>query len=137
LTLFAWVREVRGMGMMRRPACRSAALVLALAAMLFRGLLPAGWMPGASAGTPLVICTLSGPAHVHADANGKPAKHDNSRSDVCPFGAAPHFAALDAPIAAPVPAIRATGVALPLRFEPRFGRSAFSSHAPRAPPALA
>jgi len=33
------------MGMMRRPVFRSAALVLALAAMLLRGLLPAGWMP--------------------------------------------------------------------------------------------
>jgi len=83
--------------MMRRPVFRSTALMLALAAMLFRGLVPAGWMPGASAGTPLVICSMSGPAHVHADANGKPAKHDNGRTDACPFGAAPHFAALDAP----------------------------------------
>jgi hypothetical protein len=125
------------MGMMRRPGCRSAALALALAAILFRGLMPAGWMPGASAGTPLVICTMSGPAHVHADANGKPGKHDNGRSDTCPFGAAPHFAALDAPIAAPAPALRATGVALPARFEPRFDRPTLYAHAPRAPPALA
>jgi hypothetical protein len=63
---------------------------LALIAMIARALLPAGWMPSASAATPFVICTIGGPLQ-HAPDNGHAPAADHH--GVCPFAAGPHLAA--------------------------------------------
>lgn len=63
---------------------------LALIAMIARALLPAGWMPSASAAAPFVICTMSGPLQ-HAPDNGHAPAADHH--GVCPFAGAPHLAA--------------------------------------------
>jgi hypothetical protein len=97
-------------------AFRRAAVVLALAAMMLRGLMPAGWMPnpaGASESL-FVICDMdqdmpgmgmAGMDMSHMDMpgmskmdmsdmdHGQPGKHSmDSHQQACPFGAAPHVA---------------------------------------------
>lgn len=70
---------------------RLAAMHLALAAMLLRALMPAGWMPNAeaAAGSPLVICTMNGPMPLAPE----PQKHKADASgDICPFAAAAQLA---------------------------------------------
>jgi hypothetical protein len=78
---------------------RLAGVHIALAAMLLRALLPAGWMPNSapSAGAPFVICAMDGAAHLASGSDGQPLKHqpdqNNDRShEMCPFAAAPHLA---------------------------------------------
>ena len=100
-------------------AFRRAAVVLALAAMMLRGLMPAGWMPNpAGAGESLfVICDMDqdmpamGMDMSHMDMSamdmskmdmsgmdhGQPGKQSGKHSmdghqQACPFGAAPHVA---------------------------------------------
>lgn len=83
------------------------AVSLALAAMALRALLPVGFMPSpADAGlkTPLVICTMAGPATLWLDAAGKPAKPD-PESHGAPGHAPCAFAGFGALLAAPQPAI--------------------------------
>jgi hypothetical protein len=127
----------------RAPFWRSAALSLALAAMMLRGLMPVGWMPASQgSGSLVVLCTLSGPVHVYLGTDGqphnpKPSHGDSGRVEACPFAGAPHFALL----AGPPPAL-GTIVSVPrpgllVRREAALGRSQFSLHAPRAPPSPA
>jgi hypothetical protein len=67
---------------------RLAAVTVALAAMLLRALIPAGWMP--AQGASLVICTMQGPLRIAADLHGNPQKpQDSHHTEVCPFAAAP------------------------------------------------
>jgi hypothetical protein len=62
---------------------------LALAALILRALLPAGWMPDAQAG--LTICSPSTLGVIHHD--GAPGHSDGKMSkEECPFAAAPHLA---------------------------------------------
>jgi hypothetical protein len=119
---------------------RFAAVHLALAAMVLRALLPAGWMPGASAGTPLVVCTMNGPELLALGADGKPLKHqpaDARHHEMCPFAAA---AALAAPSAAAEPALPghavrgAQDIARTYVFT---GAGSYAPQSPRAPPAFA
>lgn len=85
-----------------------AAVLLALAAMALRALLPMGWMPNPSgfAQSPLVICLMdtasgtdmSAMSHMNMsrDMSGMDMKKDHGRqqtSEPCPFAAAPHIAA--------------------------------------------
>jgi hypothetical protein len=64
---------------------RLAAIHLALAAMLLRAFLPAGWMPSTEAsGSPLVICTMHGPLVLQPT----PHKRKANAGDICPFAAA-------------------------------------------------
>jgi len=79
---------------------RLAGVHIALAVMLMRALLPAGWMPNptASADSPFVICTMDGPVQAVLGPDGQPLKQqpdqNNDRGhEVCPFAAAPHLAA--------------------------------------------
>jgi hypothetical protein len=105
---------------------------LALAALILRALLPAGWMPDAQSG--LVICAVSTLGVIHHD--GAPGHSDGKASqEECPFAAAPHFAATpDAPKLV-LPAFhafaaatdRAYAVAVSARFTPQ---------SPRAPPGI-
>jgi hypothetical protein len=123
-------------------ASRFAAIHLALAAMVLRALLPAGWMPGASAGTPLVVCTMNGPEQIMLGADGKPLKHQPSKDDVrhhdmCPFAAA---ASLATPSAPATPALPGYAVLIPQRLANGYLAASAQRHtpqSPRAPPAFA
>jgi hypothetical protein len=44
-----------------RTVLKTAALTVALAAMVLRAALPMGWMPSAAAGAPLMLCPGAGP----------------------------------------------------------------------------
>jgi hypothetical protein len=130
------------MGMTRASFWRSAAVTLALAAMLLRGLLPAGWMPASpqSSGTLIVLCTHSGPVHIHRDIDGRPLKpshNDGGRVETCPFGAAAHSATLAVPASIPGAIVVAAGPSLFARHEGAANQPRYSLHPPRAPPSLA
>lgn len=123
------------MGIIRRPAVHFAALMLVVAAMVFRGLVPIGWMPGSSAGSLLVICTSSGAAR--PDAGDKPLGHHTGRSIVCPFGSAPQFATIGIPEMTPIPVTHVTGI-MHFVFVQRYrDRPGLDAHSPRAPPTIA
>ena len=134
---------------------RRAAVTLALAAMLLRALLPAGWMPNPDgfAQSPLVICPMDTPSGLdvsmpamdmsadapmdmsHMDMHGH-SQHQTS--EPCSFAAAPHLAASGgAFIGLAAPSV------LALFVHKRFARTSVSRGAvhhpqsPRAPPAFA
>ena len=92
---------------------RRAAVCLALAAMMLRALMPAGWMPNPSGagGSLFVICDMdqadmsqmdmshmsaADMANMDMSGSGKdsPGKHsgDAHHNEACPFAAAPHVA---------------------------------------------
>lgn len=125
------------MGMLRQPAFRSFAVLLALAAMLFRGLLPAGWMPGPNPAAPVVICPMSMSGMAQMPAGGKPVKHDHGRADYCSFGATSHFAPLNSPVNAPLPAVRTADIPLATHTGQLREKPGTTAHAARAPPAFA
>ncbi len=117
---------------MRRPFRRSAAISLALCAMVLRALLPDGWMPSAGA-SPFVICTADG---MHRDGKAPAAPAQDRAHAPCAFAAA-------APLSPPTTlaaAIGASGQGLrqPLSFAtPDFFRAPqFQPNAARAPPAV-
>jgi hypothetical protein len=119
----------------REVLSRSATLLL-LTAFLLRALVPAGWMPGAALGTPVVICTAAGAQTILLDSNGKPAKREQRLGEPCLFAAFAAVAAARSDIAfagpqrlaeTPLPAARAISRS-PLRF---------AVAAARAPPQFA
>ena len=109
---------------------RSLAATLALAAMLLRGLLPAGWMPNPDgvAGAPLIICTMGGPQHLHP----AHAPQDNS-GKVCPFAVMAHLAAATPLAAIAQPVFTIWRVSPPADFRRQMARRA-RSYSSRAPP---
>jgi len=138
---------------------RFAAVYVALVAMMVHALVPTGWMPNISGGPggPFTLCTMDGPADTAMDASApmvmdgladmamdhsgqpekqKPAQGDQHRNDICPFGAAPHFAAPTsiASLAAPTLAVAATRLFVPAARTAQ--RAEFSTQSPRAPPAI-
>ncbi len=117
---------------MRLPFSRSAAVSLALCAMVLRALLPDGWMP-AAAGSPFVICSVDG-THTGGKAPAAPAREHSHAP--CAFAAAaplapPQVTAFAGPAVFAAPTIAFAG-----------GAGAFDSravhrpHAPRAPPSF-
>lgn len=112
---------------------RSAAVALALAAMLLRALLPDGWMPGGQA-APFTICSVKVLHHE----SGKPSQPEQEhRHAPCAFAAA-------APLAPPAITSLAFGTSTtsdtlaPARAEgPAPSASAHRPNAARAPPASA
>src|ERR1700761_7537743 len=105
---------------------RRAAVCLALAAMMLRALMPAGWMPNpAGAGDSFfVICDMdqgdmSGMDMSHMSAmdmskmdmsdHGSPGKQsgDAHQHEACPFAAAPHVATPSAEAALLLPSLLA------------------------------
>ncbi len=87
---------------MRLPFRRSAAISLALGAMLLRALLPDGWMPAVAMGTPFVICSVDG---VHSGGKQPADPVRESSHAPCAFAAAAHLAPpILAPAAVPTPA---------------------------------
>jgi hypothetical protein len=141
-----WTAEFREsslMGMRGRFA-RLAVIHLALAALMLRALLPAGWMPSASAsaGSFITICTMDGFAKIALGADGQPLKHtpapDDGRShDVCPFAAAPHFATAPPPLAISTPYTVAAFAQAPRAFFAARAIAHYAPQSPRAPPAIA
>jgi hypothetical protein len=119
---------------------RFAAVYVALVAMMVHALVPTGWMPDiAGSGAPIRLCTMDGPARMVMGGQPdkqKPAQGDQHRNDICPFGAAPHFAAPTsvASLAAPTLAVAATRLFVPAARTAL--RAEFSPQSPRAPPAI-
>jgi hypothetical protein len=115
---------------MRFPLHRSAAVSIALAAMLLRALLPDGWMPSAGA-APFTLCSITAPSH-HGKA---PANPDRTHAP-CAFAAA-------APLAPPVLALHVfhapSEAIAPVIFRKRLASfsAAYRPNAARAPPAFA
>jgi hypothetical protein len=114
---------------------RRAALHLALAALILRAFLPAGWMPNPQgpAETAFVICTMDGP--VTMDGKALPGKDDPRAHESCAFAAAGHAAQSPDFITLAAPQLSSTAPrdlasALPLQ------RTPFSQPASRAPPTL-
>jgi hypothetical protein len=126
---------------------RRAAVCLALAAMMLRGLMPAGWMPNPEgAGTSLfVICDMDQAdmskmdmSHMDMSAmDHAPAHKPSSNShqhEACPFAAAPHVATPSTVAALLLPSLSE-------HFSPQLagGRlaiqsAAYAPQSPRAPP---
>jgi len=120
---------------------RHLAVHLALAAMVLRALLPAGWMPNVS-GQPssaLIICSMDGAADMSIGHARLPSKHQpdgRGEHGGCPFAAAPHLAT-----AGIVPAIHQPQLAQNL--DPSIGQShaapalsGYAPQSPRAPPSF-
>jgi len=105
---------------------------IALAALILRALLPAGWMPDAQAG--LTICSINTLGIIHHD--GAPGHSDGKTShEECAFAAAPHLAsAPDGPYVA-LPAFHAFAAATDRAYAASV-LSRFTPQAPRAPPAI-
>jgi hypothetical protein len=109
---------------------------LALAALILRALLPAGWMPDAQAG--LVICSVTTLGTIHHDgAPGHSPGHSDGKTsqEECPFAAAPHLAsAPDAPKLV-LPAFRAFAAATDRAYAAAVS-ARFTPQSPRAPPSI-
>ena len=121
---------------------RIAAAYIAFFAMLMHGLMPVGWMPGGSVGTAITICTMDGFVHVTLDEHGNPVKQkqqpaDQRGHDVCPFGAAPHFAAPLTVATIFVPTSWAYLSGSHAQARTHVTRLLYSPQSPRAPPILA
>ncbi len=117
---------------------RQFAIQLALAAVMLQALMPLGWMPNASAGSPFTICTVYGAVSLPGHVTGLPGKtipsRDNQHKGLCPFGAAPHFATLLGP-AGFVPAHRLTETSARPRYAAAVETaSRYALQSPRAPP---
>ena len=117
------------------------ATLLALCAVLLRGVIPLGWMPSADAGA-LALCTADGLVQLSAaDAAGllgqQPAAPEDSHAQAapCSFAASGHLggvpAAVELPQSAPCAGSCATPYSAPLLPD----RPAGNTRA-RAPPAL-
>jgi hypothetical protein len=116
--------------------CRSAAVQIALMAILLRAVLPAGWMPEAitsADASPFVICTIDGPLHA------TPAKpsHDHDRAtSPCVFASVVPLSSPDITIAAPTPMQFASQIAFAPLHETIITAPHFRPNAARAPPAF-
>jgi hypothetical protein len=140
-----WTAETRESSLpaMRGRFARQAVIHLALAAMMLRALLPAGWMPGARAATGsfITICTMNGFAKLALGADGQPVKHapqdDGRQHDVCPFAAAPHFATTSPALAVSLPHRRIMQIEAPCAFASAGSIAHYAPQSPRAPPAIA
>jgi hypothetical protein len=102
---------------------------LALAALILRALLPAGWMPDAQSG--LVICAAT-LGVIHHD--GAPGHSDGKMTqEECPFAAAPHLASAPEGPHLALPAFHAF-VAASDRASAAIIAARFTPQSPRAPP---
>jgi hypothetical protein len=119
-----------------RTVCKSAAVQLALLAMLLRAVLPAGWMPAAitsANASPFVICTIDGPLH------STPAKpsHDHDRATApCVFSASAQTATQTADPAKVTPITTASLIVFTPRREVLTVFAQFRPNTARAPPAF-
>jgi len=108
---------------------------LALAALILRALLPAGWMPDAQSG--LTICSPGTLGIIHHDGAGHDGRlgHSDGKmsQEECPFAAAPHLAgAPDMPKLA-LPAFHAFAAKTDRVYAASVS-ARFTPQSPRAPP---
>lgn len=109
---------------------RSAAISLALCAMVLRAVLPDGWMPAAGA-APFVICSVEAGA-----------QHDGKAPAQAPRSHAPCAFAAAAPLSPPASIALLAANRDSIRFAPSFAAQAtlitpaFRPNAARAPPAF-
>jgi hypothetical protein len=117
---------------------------IALAALILRAFLPAGWMPDAQAG--LTICNVQSPdsAHlgtIHYEIAPENSGHDNPEADKahhqdCAFAQSAHLIAPPHPAAPALPALHAFAAATDQSKAANIA-ARFRASAPRAPPAFA
>jgi len=125
-----------------RTALKSAAVQLALVAMMLRALLPAGWMPSAPnrhAVGPIMLCPGMDRMAVPMPSKGEqqPAPQaDHAKHTVCIFAAAAPLAS-PAADAAPMPAPATVDVAFIEARDTVLSSSISRAFAARAPPSLA
>jgi hypothetical protein len=117
---------------MRLPFARSAAISLALCAMVLRALLPDGWMPNTVAGgAPFIMCSIDG---AHHDGKSPPSREQSHAP--CAFAAAAPLAPPHAVVPGAPARLQASTIA------PLFGDALPAVTAPhrpgaaRAPPAF-
>lgn len=128
---------------------RRAAVCLALAAMMLRALMPAGWMPNpAGAGTSLfVICDMDQMDMSHMSAadmanmdmsgmdHGPSGKHTgDSHQQPCPFAAAPHVATPSSVAALQLPSQLAKFSPLLAAEQAAIKAAIYKPQSPRGPP---
>ena len=116
---------------------RHAAIHLALAAMILRAFLPAGWMPnlqgdGQSA---LVICTMDGAVMESAN-KALPSKNDPRAHESCPFAAAAQLAPSNDFVALAAPELSASAAPRTLSGGLSAQNAPYIKPASRAPPSL-
>ena len=128
---------MRNKAVMNRQV-RLAVLHLALAALFFRALVPAGWMPNTHAG--LIICSLQTSAvqHLGSVHHDGPADHGSGKTQhqECTFAHAPNAVVPSFGVVLANPAIHAF-VAVRDSAHAAVIATRFSPGAPRAPPAAA
>jgi hypothetical protein len=115
---------------------RHLLLHLALAAMILRAFLPAGWMPNLQEGgqTALVICTMDGPVELSGKA--LPGKDDPRAHESCPFAAAAQPVPVDDFIALAAPELSSSAAPRHLITGLAAHRASYIQPASRAPPSL-
>jgi hypothetical protein len=116
---------------------RHTLLHLALAAMILRAFLPAGWMPNVQQGgqTALVICTMDGTVEV---LSGKtlPGKDDPRAHESCPFAAAAQPVAVNDFVALAAPELSSSAAPRHLATGLQAHHAPYIQPASRAPPSL-
>ena len=117
---------------MRLSFARSAAVSLALCAMVLRALLPDGWMP-AAAGAPFVICSVDG-VHFGGKVPGDPARERAHAP--CAFAAAAPLAPPQFPLLAVSRSSPERAIAFASRSERFDSHARNRANAPRAPPSF-
>jgi uncharacterized protein involved in copper resistance len=134
---------------------RRAAVCLALAAMMLRALMPAGWMPNpaGTGGSFFVICDMdqgdmSGMDMSHMSAmdmskmdmsgmdHGPSGKQsgDAHQHEACPFAAAPHVATPSAEAALLLPSLLAKFSPLLAHGQAAIKAAVYTPQSPRGPP---
>lgn len=121
-----------------RAVLKSAALHLALVAMLLRALLPAGWMPSAPSehrAASIMLCP--GMDHMAMPAAPDQPKSDHAKSTYCACAAVAQISLASPHVAVGAPVqlahvVRFTAAAIPV-----VAASSYRPNAARAPPSLA
>lgn len=123
-------------GTQHMPYWRELGFMLALVAFALRALIPAGFMPGQTAGhAALVVCAGAGGAHVVDSGKYDPRgdRHDKSAAshEFCGFSFN-HAGAAPAPVAWTVPArtLRALAMPAPQIMAAGLARAPYASRAP-------
>ena len=126
-----------------RAVLKSAALTVAVLAMMLRAALPDGWMPNADASAPIMLCPgMTQMAGMPGMDHPKPAQtpsHDQDHGGgmVCPFAAAAQLASPSDPVPAPLPIAFATFATFHAAHDAPLYEPAWQPNAARAPPSFA
>lgn len=133
--------------------CQKTAMALAILAMVFRGLLPSGWMPNPQGfgDTALILCDMDGTmsatemaampgmdmSSMDMSADGKQGPVSSHAHEECPFAAATHAGAATAALAIILPELAVDHAHRPVPERSLAIQAHYQPHAPRAPPIAA